>query len=94
MPKILAFELKSTMNGVILQLLCKQFILFFSFFHTVAEGEDSESEVEEILGFQQPPLIEQLKTILAEYPDDGQIIKVSRVSVFIYETPGQYTEKK
>lgn len=41
----------------------------------MAEGEDSESEVEEILGFQQPPLIEQLKTILAEYPDDGQIIK-------------------
>ena len=36
----------------------------------------SESEVEEYSGMEQPPLIKQLKTILAEYPDDGQIIKV------------------
>lgn len=43
------------------------------------EDEDSDSEVEEMveerLGIEQPTLIEQLKTILAEYPDDGQIIK-------------------
>ena len=40
-----------------------------------SEG-DSDSEVEEYSGMEQPPLIKQLKTILAEYPDDGQIIKV------------------
>ena len=32
--------------------------------------------MEEYSGMEQPPLIKQLKTILAEYPDDGQIIKV------------------
>ena len=50
----------------------------FSF--TADAGRDSEgssgSEIEEYSGMEQPPLIKQLKTILAEYPDDGQIIKV------------------
>ena len=40
------------------------------------EDGDTDSEVEEYSGMEQPPLIRQLKTILAEYPDDGQIIKV------------------
>ena len=40
------------------------------------EDGDTDSEVEEYSGMEQPPLIKQLKTILAEYPDDGQIIKV------------------
>ncbi|KAK3578917.1 hypothetical protein CHS0354_035542 [Potamilus streckersoni] len=37
--------------------------------------EDSDSDFEEYSSMEQPPLIKQLKTILAEYPDDGQIIK-------------------
>ncbi|KAK3586632.1 hypothetical protein CHS0354_028488 [Potamilus streckersoni] len=36
---------------------------------------DSDSDIEEYSSMEQPPLIKQLKTILAEYPDDGQIIK-------------------
>lgn len=40
------------------------------------EDESSDSEVEEYSGMEQPPLLRQLKGILAEYPDDGQIIKV------------------
>ena len=51
------------------------------FFLIADEGRDSDTEsgsdVEEYSGMEQPPLIKQLKTILAEYPDDGQIIKVS-----------------
>ena len=51
------------------------------FFLTADDGRDSDAEsgldVEEYSGMEQPPLIKQLKTILAEYPDDGQIIKVS-----------------
>ncbi|KAK3591138.1 hypothetical protein CHS0354_040202 [Potamilus streckersoni] len=37
--------------------------------------DDSDSDIEEFSSMEQPPLIKQLKTILAEYPDDGQIIK-------------------
>ena len=52
-----------------------------SLFFIADEGRDSDAEsgsdVEEYSGMEQPPLIKQLKTILAEYPDDGQIIKVS-----------------
>ena len=43
------------------------------------EDDDSDSEVEEYSGMEQPPLIKQLKGILAEYPDDGQIIKVGLI---------------
>ena len=57
-----------------------------NFFFTADDGrgndESSGSEVEEYSGMEQPPLIKQLKTILAEYPDDGQIIKVCRASFF------------
>ena len=35
--------------------------------------------MEEYSGMEQPPLIKQLKGILAEYPDDGQIIKVGLI---------------
>ncbi|KAL3892282.1 hypothetical protein ACJMK2_004501 [Sinanodonta woodiana] len=37
--------------------------------------EAPDSDIEEYSSMEQPPLIKQLKTILAEYPDDGQIIK-------------------
>ena len=47
---------------------------------TVDDGEDTNSDVEEYSGMEQPPLIKHLKTILAEYPDDGQIIKVCTFS--------------
>ncbi|KAL3892284.1 hypothetical protein ACJMK2_004503 [Sinanodonta woodiana] len=38
-------------------------------------SEEGDSDIEEYSSMEQPPLIKQLKTILAEYPDDGQIIK-------------------
>ncbi|KAK3584527.1 hypothetical protein CHS0354_039261 [Potamilus streckersoni] len=37
--------------------------------------EDSDLDIGDYSSMEQPPLIKQLKTILAEYPDDGQIIK-------------------
>ena len=40
-------------------------------------GSDSD-QPEEYYGMEQPPLIKQLKGILSEYPDDGQIIKVRK----------------
>ena len=41
------------------------------------EDRDSDSDDEiEYSGMIQPPLIKQLRTILSEYPDDGQILKV------------------
>ncbi|KAL3892269.1 hypothetical protein ACJMK2_004491 [Sinanodonta woodiana] len=39
------------------------------------DDNGSDSDIEEYSSMEQPPLIKQLKTILAEYPDDGQIIK-------------------
>nr|XP_022329303.1 sacsin-like [Crassostrea virginica]XP_022329305.1 sacsin-like [Crassostrea virginica]XP_022329306.1 sacsin-like [Crassostrea virginica] len=40
------------------------------------EDRDSDSDDEiEYSGMIQPPLIKQLRTILSEYPDDGQILK-------------------
>ncbi|KAK3611579.1 hypothetical protein CHS0354_018094 [Potamilus streckersoni] len=39
------------------------------------DDNDSDSDIEEYSSMEQPPLIKQLKAILAEYPDDGQIIK-------------------
>ncbi|XP_061172842.1 sacsin-like [Saccostrea echinata] len=42
----------------------------------MADGVDSDSNDEiEYSGMIQPPLIKQLRTILSEYPDDGQILK-------------------
>ncbi|KAL3892283.1 hypothetical protein ACJMK2_004502 [Sinanodonta woodiana] len=38
-------------------------------------SEEGDSDIEEYSSMEQPPLIKQLKTILTEYPDDGQIIK-------------------
>ncbi|XP_078314515.1 LOW QUALITY PROTEIN: sacsin-like [Crassostrea virginica] len=38
------------------------------------EESDSDDEIE-YSGMIQPPLIKQLRTILSEYPDDGQILK-------------------
>ena len=40
------------------------------------ESSDDEVQFSEML---QPPLINQLKKILDEYPDDGQILKVIKV---------------
>ena len=41
------------------------------------EDRDSDSDDEiEYSGMIQPPQIKQLRTILSEYPDDGQILKV------------------
>lgn len=43
----------------------------------MADDVDTESDDEiECSGMIQPPLIKQLQTILSEYPDDGQILKV------------------
>ena len=41
---------------------------------------DSDDEIE-YCGMIQPPLIKQLRTILSEYPDDGQILKVYRNNI-------------
>lgn len=44
----------------------------------MADDVDTESDDEiECSGMIQPPLIKQLQTILSEYPDDGQILKVT-----------------
>lgn len=44
----------------------------------MADDVDSDSDNEiEYSGMIQPPLIKQLQTILSEYPDDGQILKVT-----------------
>ena len=45
------------------------------YFYTEMD-DSSDSEVEEKLGIERPSLIEELKSVLSEYPDDGQIIKV------------------
>ena len=45
------------------------------------EDRDSDSDDEiEYSGMIQPPLIKQLRTILSEYPDDGQILKVYKTN--------------
>lgn len=38
-------------------------------------SDDSEEDGPEFSGIIQPPLIHQLKSILDQYPDDGQILK-------------------
>ena len=55
------------------------------------EDGDADSEVEEYSGMEQPPLIKQLKSILAEYPDDGQIIKVGLSNETLYTYAHQLT---
>ena len=56
------------------------------------EDRDSDSDDEiEYSGMIQPPLIKQLRTILSEYPDDGQILKVRILHVNKQHNP---TEKK
>lgn len=43
----------------------------------MADDVDSDSDDEiKYSGMIQPPLIKQLQTILSDYPDDGQILKV------------------
>ena len=49
--------------------------------------------MEEYSGMEQPPLIKQLKTILAEYPDDGQIIKVGTFCGCYFSIPRGKTVK-
>ena len=44
------------------------------------EESDSDDEIE-YSGMIQPPLIKQLRTILSEYPDDGQILKVYKTNI-------------
>ena len=51
------------------------FNLILSFFPEHA-GMDEKIDAE-YSGMIEPPLIKQLKRILSEYPDNGQIIKVS-----------------
>ena len=47
----------------------------------IEEDRDSDSDDEiEYSGMIQPPLIKQLRTILSEYPDDGQILKVCKTN--------------
>lgn len=43
------------------------------------ESEDSSEDGPQYNAIKQPPLINQLKKILDEYPDDGQILKVSTI---------------
>lgn len=40
------------------------------------DSDESSGDNPEYNAIFQPPLIDQLKKILDEYPDDGQIIKV------------------
>lgn len=41
------------------------------------DSDDSDEDGPEYNAIIQPPLIKQLKKILDEYPDDGQILKVN-----------------
>ena len=42
------------------------------------ESDDSLDDGPHYSRMKQPPLIKQLKKILDEYPDDGQILKVRK----------------
>ena len=54
-------------------------ISFLSEHNMASEGNDDESSEEDVEydDMLEPPLIDQLKKILDEYPDDGQILKVN-----------------
>ena len=52
-----------------------RFFLSFMIFSSVVMEEDDDSDFNVI----KPTLLQQLKTILDQYPDDGQILKVRLV---------------
>ena len=52
-----------------------RFFLTFMIFYPVVMEEDDDSDFNVI----KPTLLQQLKTILDQYPDDGQILKVRLV---------------
>jgi len=45
--------------------------------HVISDGTDDFNE-----GFILPTLIRQLKSILDQYPDDGQILKVGLLRIY------------
>jgi len=61
-------------------------ISFLSEHSMASEGNDDESSEEDVEydDMLEPPLIDQLKKILDEYPDDGQILKVNKRRKWMY----------